>query len=278
MPERMGITSPLIRVWTWAFVVGGYSCTALLKFYKPFSDVPNIPVGLDAALSLAMALVIAFRINRAYERWWEARTLWGTLVNVSRNLAIKIRELHCPDNEQRQSVCNLIVSFCQGLKDHLRDEPNLKRLPGFENENTNPKHVPCYVVGKLYALFHEWKQRGTLSDGELWVLDAEARVLLNVCGGCERIKNTLMSISWRAFTAQCIVVYLLVLPWGLVDDFGLWTIPLTTFVAYVVMAGEVIARYVEQPFGVYEDHLDLDQLTQVIDRSVSEVLRQEAHG
>jgi len=97
-------------------------------------------------------------------------------------------------------------------------------------------------------------------------------MLLEVCGGCERIKDTPMSVSWRSFTWQCIGVYLLVLPWGLVDDFGAWTTPLTILVAYFVIAGEGIARYVEEPFGLHEDHLDLDTICQGIDRSVSDVL------
>jgi putative membrane protein len=281
MPGRFGITAPLRRVWRWAFLFGVYSCLAMFKSYRPFVFVPDIPIGLDAVLTFAMALLIAFRVNRAYERWWEARTLWGTLVNVSRNLAIKIRELHQPDDDDCQSVRNLIVAFCLGLKDHLRGAVDLRKLPGFASDTAQPEHVPSYIVRRLYGLFHRWKANRTLSDEQLWILDSEARVLLDVCGGCERIKATLMSVSWRFLTWQCIAVYLLVLPWGLVDDFGAWTIPLTILVAYFVMAAEAIAHYIEEPFGVDEDHVDLERISQVIDRSVSEVLldkTQALHG
>ncbi len=272
MPQRVGITVPLVRVWMWALAVGAYSCLSLLKSYPPFVYVPEIPAGLDAALSFAMALIIAFRVNRAYERWWEARTLWGTLVNVSRNLAIKIRELHHLNVDDCESARNLIIAFCVGLKDHLRDDANLTKLPGFENEKATPKHVPSYIVRNLYGVFEKMKSEGKLSDEQLWVLDSEARMLLEVCGGCERIKDTPMSVSWRSFTWQCIAVYLLVLPWGLVDDFGAWTAPLTIVVAYFVIAGEGIARFVEEPFGLHEDHLDLESICYGIKRSVSEVL------
>ncbi len=272
MPERIGITSPLRRVWTWALLAGIYSSLAMFKSFPPLMFVPPIPSGLDAALSFAMALLIAFRINRAYERWWEARSLWGSLVNASRNLAVKVRELHPLSREDRQSISDLIVAFAMGLKDHLRDDARLARLPGFENVTIQPGHVPSYIAQRIYQWFYRWINEGTLSDPQLWVLDSEARILLNVCGGCEKIKTTLMSVSWRYFTWQCIFIYLLVLPWGLVDDFDLWTIPLTILVAYVVMAGEGIAHYVEQPFGVQEDHLDLERICQTIDSSVSEVL------
>jgi len=272
MPQRVGITVPLLHVSLWALAVGAYSCLSLFKSHPPFSYIPDVPSGLDAALSFAMALIIAFRVNRAYERWWEARTLWGTLVNVSRNLAIKIREFRHPDADERRKVNNLIVAFCLGLKDHLRDDANLKQLPGFESDETKPAHMPSYIAQQLYALLDKWKSEGTLSEQQLWVLDSEARVLLDVCGGCERIKTTLMSVSWRSFTWQCITAYLLVLPWGLVDDFGTWTIPLTVLTSYFVIAGEGIAHYVEEPFGEHEDHLDLDRICGAIKTSVSEVL------
>jgi len=272
VPRRVGITTPLRQVWLLALPVGAYSCLALFKSSAPFSYVPDIPVAIDAALSVAMALILAFRVNRSYERWWEARTLWGSLVNVSRNLAVKIRELVDPNQDDRQTARDLVVAFSAGLKDHLRSGADLKSLPGFETNEAVPSHVPSYIVARLYRLMKGWQQEGKLSDGQLWILDREARELLEVCGACERIKKTLMSISWRFFTWQCITLYLLVLPWGLVDDLGAWVVPLSTVIAYFVMAGEGIAHYVEEPFGLHEDHLDLDSICAVINTSVSEVL------
>lgn len=272
MPKRVGITMPLARVWAAAFAVGLYSCVSLLKSRTPFVHIPDIPSGLDAVLSLAMALLIAFRIKQAYERWWEARTLWGSLVNVSRNLAIKVRELERPDAKDRRKVRDLIVAYCVGLKNHLRDDSRLDTLPGGSAVIAAPEHVPSHVVGLIYAELNRWSQEGRLSAAKLWILDAELRVFLEVCGGCERIKNTLMPISWRWMTWQCIAIYLIVLPWGLVSDFGIWTIPLTVIAAYIVLASEAVAHYVEEPFGEHEDHLDLQRLCDVIDCSVGEIL------
>jgi putative membrane protein len=258
-----------------ALAVGLYSSLSLLKPHPPFVYVPEIPTALDAALSFAMALLIAFRVNRAYERWWEARTLWGSLVNVSRNLAVKIRELQCPTLDERRSVRDLIVAFCEGLKDHLRDDVDVSRLPRVNDDKPVPTHLPSHLVRSLYARLNRWRVEEKLSDTQLWVLDRELRVFLEVCGGCERIKATLMPVSWRFVTWQCIGVYLLVLPWGLVDDFKGWTIPISVLAAYLVIAGEAVAHYVEEPFGVHEDHLDLRRICGVIDRSVTELLLEE---
>ncbi len=272
MQRRVGLTTPLLRVGMWSLLAGTYSCITLLISHSSFAFVHDLSLGLDAILTFAMALLIAFRTNRAYERWWEARAQWGKLVNVSRNLAVKVRELHEPNEADCQHVRNVIVAFAMGLRDHLRDKPVLKNLPGLENSNAVPGHMPSYIVRRLYRQFRQWQAAGKLTDEQLWVLDRETRELLEVCGSCERIKNTLMSISWQAFTRQCIAIYLFVLPWGMVDAYGVWTIPLTAVVAYFVIAGEGIAHYVEEPFGIEEDHLDLDRIVLGIDRSVSEVL------
>ena len=107
-----------------------------------------------------------FRINRAYERWWEARTLWGTLVNVSRNLAIKAKALAEPDAMESRRLRTLIVGFCYGLKHHLRGDAALRKVTGFESTEDDPKHVPAYIVEQLYGLLSAWRTADkACSDG-----------------------------------------------------------------------------------------------------------------
>jgi len=275
MPKRLGLTTALLRVSIWTLPVGAYSTLALLKDQPPFSYVPEIPLAMEAGLVFSMSVLIAFRVNRAYERWWEARTLWGQLVNVSRNLAVKVRQFPQPTAEEAAETSALIASFALGLKDHLRDEADLTQLPSFTHSTAQPKHIPTYIVGKIYELLGNWKRTGRITDAELWILDTEARALLDVCGACERIKTTLPSVSWRWFTLQVIAVFVLVLPWGLADDFGVWTIPLSMAICYFVIGGEGIAQFVEEPFGHHEDHLDLDSICMGIERSVGEALGEE---
>ncbi len=262
----------LIRAWGLALVCGAYSALALLKNYPPFTYVPEIPLALDGVVAFIMALLMAFRVNRAYERWWEGRTLWGRLVNVSRNLAVKVKELPRVSADELRAVRDLIVAFSFGLKDHLRDSANLRSLPGFEADDSSPAHVPSHIVRLLYARFAHWHENGKLTGEQLWILDAEARWLLEVCGGCERIKTTPMPPSWSRITEKSIILFLLVQPWGMVDDFGMWTIPLAIIIAYLVITAELAARHVEQPFDTRGDHLELEGVCRAIDTSVSQIL------
>jgi len=270
-PQRLIFTQALRRAWWWTVPVGVYSASAMLKPYWPFTLVPDIPWGLDAAVSFAMGMLLAFRINRAYERWWEARKHWGTLVNISRNLAVKARQLVAPEPEDSRQATRLIVLFCRTLEDHLRDEYEPEQMRrDLADAPERVEHGPSYLSGRIYRLFDRWLRTGRLDGERLRVLDQEARMLLEVCGACERIKNTLPSLSWRYFTRQLIAVYLLVLPWGLFDDFGVWTIPLVMVIAYFVIGGECIASYVDEPFGYHEDHLDLDAICDGIEATVTE--------
>ena len=265
------MTFALRRVWLFTIPVALYSSIAYLRLQYPrIIDVPNVTLPLEAVLTFAMGMLILFRINRAYERWWEARTLWGTLVNVSRNLAIKTRQFVTTDGAQLQRMRDLIISFSYALKDHLRDQPHNTNKTGVDVPD-HIKHHPNVLVNQIYGELKKWNHAGQVTAEEFWAMDREAHMFLEICGSCERIKSTLMSRSWRIITRQCIVLYLLLTPWALVEEFGYWTVPVTVVGAYFLIAGEAIAHYVEEPFGIREDHLDLDSLCGKIEESVREI-------
>lgn len=280
MQQNLGMTFALKRVWLWTLLMAAYSALTLFKPYIESAiksqllvfDIPDVSFGMEAALTFVMGMLILFRINRAYERWWEARTLWGTLVNVSRNLAVKTRQLVDIDAANREEMRRLIVDFCDALKDHLRGP--LQSTPGRSSTDSADYggHIPSLIVQNIYKKLKAWSQAGALTREELWMMDSEARMFLEICGSCERIKSTLMSRSWRLLTRQCLGVYLLVTPWALVDEFNYWTIPISALIAYFVIGGEGIAHYVEEPFGSQEDHLDLDDICDKIEVSVGEIL------
>jgi putative membrane protein len=227
---------------------------------------------VDAAIGVTLSLFLMFRINRAYERWWEGRTLWGTLVNVSRNLAIKSRTLADLDRSERDRLREHIVGFCYGLKDHLRSEASLAGIPGFADTNDDPQHVPSYFVERIYTQLAAWRSQETITGDVLRILDRELRVFMEVAGACERIKRTLMSQSFPTLVRQALVLYLAYLPWSLVQDLGWMTVPFTIVVAYFSIGAEGIAHYVERPFGQEDDHLDLELICAGIDESVTEIL------
>ena len=234
-------------------------------------DVNDMPGNVHAVFGLVLGWLLVFRTNSSYARWWEARKLWGALVNVSRNLAIKVADLCRADEAELNKFRIEIVAFAWSLKDHLRNESSLQAVPGFEACHDTPSHVPSYLITRMYEEFGTWKAEGSIDGDELRILDAEARQFLDICGGCERIRNTRVVRSYRTFARQCVFLFLVTFPWGMAHTFGWLTVPLTGIVAYFMMGLETVAEHVEEPFGYDEDDLDLDGLCETIGRTVQEV-------
>lgn len=262
----------LSRVSVYSGIVAAYAAVAVLVETRTrFSGFTSVPADLHAALTLVLGWLLVFRTNTSYSRWWEARTLWGGLVNCSRTLAVKITQLVHMDAAAREASRVCIVSFAWCLKDHLRDGASLNKLEGFQDTGDQPVHVPSWIVARLYGLLRQWTSEGRLDGAQLRVLDEEARRLLDICGGCERIRNTRLARSYRLFARQCVFLYLVTLPWGIVESFQWWTIPLTAILSYFMLGLETVAEHVEEPFGHDEDDLDLEGLCRVIELSVNEI-------
>ncbi len=264
----------LAQVFLLAMLMGVYSLLAIWKENSSVRDIAAIPSQVHAAMSLVLGCLLVFRTNTAYNRWWEARTLWGSLVNASRNLSIKLCQLTALPREDLQSARELITGFSVALKHHLRGE-NDSLLPSeVKLRAAGCKHIPQGIVNQLYQLVGTAKRTGVIDGDELRVLDAELLRLLDICGGCERILNTRIVASFRTFARQCVFLVLLTLPWGMAKDFGWWTIVLTIIISYFMIGLEIVAEHVEEPFGYDEDDLDLDAICKTIRSSVDEIFAQ----
>ncbi|QGQ26371.1 bestrophin [Gimesia benthica] len=227
---------------------------------------------LHGIIGLVLGLLLVFRTNSSYARWWEARKLWGKLVNISRNMAIKFRELTNFTKQELRELADLLVAFPEALRDHLREDDDFSMFPELEQIDPPPRHIPAYIADLIYRRVIGWKRSGIIDGDELRIIDSETRELMEICGACERIRRTRLSPSYRTFVRHCITLYLLTLPWGLVADFRLWTVPMTVIMAYFMIGIEVIAHSVEEPFGLDEDDLDLDGLCITIRSTVNEIL------
>lgn len=262
----------LVQVSVLAVLVGLYSLLAVCKEYSSWAQLWDVPSNLHAILSLVLGCLLVFRTNTSYNRWWEARTLWGGLVNVSRNLAAKVGQLiQLPPAELAQAEHD-IIAFSHALKDHLRGAVAENRRRGIEGEILKAHHLPAHLISRRYAALRQWKLAGYIDGDELRVIDTELSKFLDICGGCERIRNTRVVRSYRIFARHSVLVFLITLPWALVHDFGWWTVPLSMMAAYFMLGLEIVAEHVEEPFGFDEDDLDLERICDAIELSVREII------
>jgi len=226
----------------------------------------------EAALTVGTGLLLGMRLNFAYDRWWEARKLWGTLVNVSRNLAVKISAFVRPAKDEAREVATAIAGFAFALNEHLRDGASLRRVPGFEDRIEDPEHVPVWLVGRIYDRIHAWREGGLLIPQEARIIDEEARMMLDVCGACERIRNTPMPPSLAVLTRIVMGLALIVLPTVLIPRLGWWSVAASAGITFFFSVVETTASVVEHPFGTDPNQLDLDRMCAVIRDTTSEAL------
>lgn len=240
------------------------------------SHLKNIPM-MHNLLGFAISMLLVFRTNTAYDRWWEGRKLWGSLVNNSRNLAVKLDAiLASEDKENRVYFSQLLGLFAKELRYHLQMEKTRLQLdtkphpeiPGFDRN----RHVPAQVVKLMQQRINKLYQSGNIKGDQLLVINPELISFLDICGACERIKNTPIPYSYSTFLKKFIFIYVLTLPLGYVFPLGYISIPIVIFIFYVLASLEVIAEEIEDPFGTDTNDLPMERLSVMIAKNVEEIL------
>jgi len=250
--------------------VGVYAAfiTWLLLDYVhlPDSSVIHKTNVVHTTLGFVLSLLLAFRINSAYDRWWEGRKLWGSLVNNSRNLAIKIKHLGNPDDLQFYN--RYIPLYAEVLKDHLRQDFK-GNYDSLLNDN---KHLPNQIASLMIERAYQLNKEGRLNAEQLISLNAELMSFTDICGACERIKNTPIPYNYGVFIKKFIFFFVMSLPLTWAFELHYYIIPIIAFVLYVLASIELIAEEIENPFGFDENDLPLDTLASNIKKHINEIL------
>lgn len=255
--------------------------TLLIAFLKihffPKVDYLDKLIAVYSLIGFVISLLLVFRTNTAYDRWWEGRRKWGELVNDTRNFSVKINAM-VSNTDEKKEFARLIHLFVFSMKEHLRKGVLIDELPFTENEklqlNTS-KHIPTTVVGWIYAKIHVLVKEGKLYKEDLIVLDKNLNGFLEACGACERIKNTPIPFSYSLFIKKFIFIYVLTLPLAFVSVFGYLSALIATFVFYVLVSMEVLAEEIEDPFGDDDNDLPTDQLSQKMKEISESILIQK---
>ncbi|HMO61063.1 MAG TPA: bestrophin family ion channel [Ferruginibacter sp.] len=242
------------------------------------SHLKNIPI-LHSLLGFAISMLLVFRTNTAYDRWWEGRKLWGSLVNNSRNLAIKLAVmLPETEKEQRDFFRKIIPAYAYALMNHLRSEHT--RIALFEEDKSHQlfkkidteKHIPNQVALLMFKHIQQLYAEGKITGDQLIVLNAELQSFTDICGACERIKNTPIPFSYSMFIKKFIFFYIITLPIGYVFNLGYYVVPVVALIFYVLASLELVAEEIEDPFGNDANDLPTDKIATNIHRHVNELL------
>lgn len=238
--------------------------------------VKNLTV-MHSLLGFVISLLLVFRTNTAYDRWWEGRKQWGALLNSSRNLALKLSAMLAKDDEEnRKFFRDVIPQYAFALRIHLSEESTRlalddKEHPEFEGIHQK-KHLPNQLASALFTRCSKLYESKSLSGEQLIIINVELEAFTNICGACERIKNTPIPYSYSAFIKKFIFIFVLTLPFGFVFTLGYLVIPVVAFIFYVLASLELIAEEIEDPFGPDTNDLPLDRIADNIKRSIQELI------
>lgn len=232
---------------------------------------------MHGLLGFALSLLLVFRTNTAYDRWWEGRKLWGALVNNSRNLAIKLNSLLTKDDEHnRDFFRKAIPMYATVLKDFLQaestryalDETNHPELQDLDQHKHTPNQVASAIAARIMSLY----KQGLISNEQLIIINPELTAFTDVCGACERIKNTPIPYSYSAFIKKFLFVYVMTLPIAYSFSLGYWVIPVVGIVFYVLGSLELIAEEIEDPFGKDSNDLPMEKIAGNIKKHIAEII------
>jgi len=235
------------------------------------SPVKNISV-MHGMLGFVISLLLAYRTNTAYDRWWEGRKMWGGLVNSSRNLAIKLASILTSESDLT-FFRKMIPGYASILHKHLNDSDTAKQLfDDVDLEIDHHKHRPNQVAKMLFQKVNDLYSSKKITGDQLIILNNELQSFTDICGACERIKNTPIPYSYSAFIKKFIFIYVLTLPFAYVFILGYFVIPVIVFIFYVLASLELIAEEIEDPFGVDANDLPTKKIAENIKRHVEELI------
>lgn len=235
------------------------------------SIIPNIVLGL----------LLVFRTNTAYERFWEGRKAWGMLVNTVRNLSrqilVAILEKEHSDRQAKIAAVKMLPAFAIALKLHLRSESINSELAAnlspeqFERLKTM-NHPPLEIAFWLSGYLQEQTQQGKLDRYQLNDMIQLLHQMVDVVGICERILRTPIPLAYAIHLKQLLMIYCLSLPFQMVDQLEWMTAPIVTLISFTLLGIEEIGIQIEDPFGHDTNDLPLDNICNAMQRNIDDLI------
>ena len=243
------------------------------------------PVLSSVIPSIVLGLLLVFRTNTAYERYWEGRRWWGILVTTVRNLVwqiwVSIDEVEPADRERKLAALRLLPAFAIAEKLYLRSEPASDELVAFMTpaQYATLKYVrnmPLEIAAWLGDYLQQEYKRNRLTNYQLTAIQSLLNTLMETVGNCERILKTPMPLAYAIHLKQLVLIYCLMLPFQFVKDLGWWTGLFIALVSFTLFGIEEIGVEIENPFGYDTNDLPLDAICHTIQQNVEEFIETQA--
>jgi putative membrane protein len=250
-------------------------------------SVRDIPLSIFGG---AIGVIVGFRNTSSYQRWWEARTLWGAIVNYSRTFARQsLTMIIVPgdglekDRQRaeaiRQRLVLLQVAYVHSLRCQLRGQAVWQGLDSVYSEQQMEivrlqRNIPVFIQQEMSELLAECLERGWLDSIRWSAIDQSLAALMNAQGGAERIKNTPMPRQYDYLPRLFLRLYCFLLPFGMVANLGMFTPVGSTLVGLIFLALDEVGRDLENPFDNREHDIPMSSISRTIEINLKQLLRQ----
>ncbi|RAM53040.1 MAG: hypothetical protein C6Y22_02795 [Hapalosiphonaceae cyanobacterium JJU2] len=269
------ITAIYQRVLGCGFV--GLIVSILYYFKLPVSQ----PILGSVIPSIVLGLLLVFRTNTAYERFWEGRKCWGSIVNTVRNLARQIwvstQEKSPVDREQKIGALYLLVAFAVATKLHLRGESVNKELEELMQTSKYIKlkmmnNPPLEVAFWIDDYLQKQHDRNCMNSYQLISMRELLNQLVDNLGACERILKTPIPLAYAIHLKQLLLLYCILLPFQIVESLGWWTGIIVALISFTLFGIEAIGLEIENPFGYDVNDLPLDAICNTMKRNIDDLI------
>lgn len=250
--------------------------------------LPEVPLHVPTILGTAISLMLAFNLSQSYDRWWEARKIWGAIVNDSRSLILQLKGFlrHHPDHPQRvedslRRIAFRQIVWCYSLGQTLRGLPPLtteqtdllshEDLEFLAHQRNKPYGLLMMHMKDLQGLLLQ----DALSPFQHMRLDETIVRLCGSLGRAERIKNTVFPVLYLIFIHYFIYLFLITLSLALVPTMGVYEIPTLILIASTYFLIEKTARYMQDPFSNSPTDTAVTAIARQTEINIREILLEE---
>ena len=250
------------------------------QYWRP---LPQLDVTPFEYTGVVLGLVLVFRTNAGHERWWEARKLWGGIVNQSRNIvieALNYGEPYSSDNDSswRNELVKWTVAFSSAARESLRNGKNFDNLIEILTEREldelkSAVHMPLFVANKIASLIQKARTNHYIDGFTFMRLEEQRSFLVDYIGACERILKTPMPLVYAIKARRFILIFLLLLPFSLLGKLGFEAVFIFFMVAYPLLSLDRIGIELQNPFDTRNlSHLPLNTICDTIKLNCVELL------
>lgn len=277
-----GSVTPRVMPHVLAFGLIAMAILGLSWLAERYADMRlGLQVAPYEVAGAALSLLLILRTTAGYDRWWEARKLWGGIVNQSRNLVISALSYGPCDPEWRKSIVRWTAVFPHIARCSLRGEPPSPEVAGLVGDVEEARiaaagHMPSYVALRIGELLAEACTRHDMDRFAFLQIDKERALLIDHIGACERILKTPLPLAYAIKIRRFILLYLMTLPFALLHRLDAdWLVPvMTMLVAYPLLSLDRIGSELQNPFSRANlSHLPIGEISANIERNLMGLLK-----